>query len=267
MSSAKSSSSSASNSISSLNAAAARWSLSSTDLPLWRARMVASQSTPAPAPVAQQSHVPKGADPKSRQQFLDELKLKQMAAEERLARLRSGEADDDDDEEEEEQAAAAAEERGDQKHAEEDDAEEDGEEDSSEDEEEEAEDEAEYENELEYYVHELLCVDAINHDPPSQLHAHRWHSAASSAPRDSFAAARYADSHTVALSLSLSLPSDSDSDCHSGQRGEMSLLCRRQEIVSLRAELDSMAAAVLRSVECAYVRSLALRTLLCPRVQ
>jgi len=149
-------------SVASLNDVAKRWNLAANDVSSWRSRILSSKTSAAP-PKAEAEGAAALHDPLSREAFLDTLRLRQQAAEARVARMRealenpaaspaaAAEDSSGDDEEEDE--------RGDEKHAESDDDEE-----SSEDEDDE---EREYENELEYYVHELLCVDAISHDPPS----------------------------------------------------------------------------------------------------
>jgi hypothetical protein len=157
--------SSSASSIRTLTAATSRWSLA----PTWRSSIVTVQSSPCPAPTSSSTAAILKADGMTREQLLEQIQLDRMKAEERIARLKAesenpqaaaGESSSD----EEEDAAAA--DRGDEKH----DApvkppgveteKEDGEDDDS-------DEEGDYDNELEYYVYEILCLDAINHDPPA----------------------------------------------------------------------------------------------------
>jgi hypothetical protein len=120
-----------------------------------------SAQTAAPPAAAEEEHL---HDPASREQFLETLRQRQLAAEARVSQLRDAVLEPPE-------AAAAANEE-----ASEDD-EDDGvanhgePEDSSEEENGEDDEETEYENELEYYVGELICIDAISHESPSQCHA------------------------------------------------------------------------------------------------
>ncbi len=98
-------------------------------------------------------------DPANREQFLESLRQRQLAAEARVSQLRDAVLEPPE-------AAAAA-------NAESSDDDDEAAADGASEESSDAEDDedASYENELEYYVGELLCIDAISHDPPSQLRA------------------------------------------------------------------------------------------------
>jgi hypothetical protein len=119
------------------------------DVTSWRSRILSTKTSSAPS-------IPSSGielhDPSNREQFLESLKQKQLAAEARVNQLR-------------EQVLETPEEVADNAQSSSDEEEEvaDSDEESSDEEEE----KSSYENELEYYIGELLCIDAINHDPPS----------------------------------------------------------------------------------------------------
>ena len=157
-------------SVRSLTAATSRWSLA----PTWRSSILFVQTSPCPPSASSTSTAKLKSDGMTREQLLEQIQLDKMKAEERIARLKaeaenpqsSAAAGDSSSEEDDDESAAAAD-RGDEKHdapvkppgveSEEEDDEEDADE----------EEEGDYDNELEYYVYEILCLDAINHDPPS----------------------------------------------------------------------------------------------------
>jgi len=169
----------------SLTQAMQKWNISG-DSTEWRRRMLALQTNPPPstrqssaaaaAPNASRTTVnghsnshstaASSSSSRTREQLLEDLRLEQLRAEARVQRLKEmaerREEVDDDDEDDEEDDEEEEEESGstDQSNAQPAES-------SPASADEEDEEEAEYENELDYLVHEVLCVDAINHDLPS----------------------------------------------------------------------------------------------------
>jgi len=168
-------------SVTSLTQAMQKWNISG-DSTEWRRRMLALQTNPPPstrqssaaaaAPNASRTTVnghsnshstaASSSSSRTREQLLEDLRLEQLRAEARVQRLkemaeRGEEVDDDDEDDEEEEEESGSTDQSNAQPAESSPASAD----------EEDEEEAEYENELDYLVHEVLCVDAINHDLPS----------------------------------------------------------------------------------------------------
>ena len=145
-----------------LSGAANRWSLTVAD---WRSKMIQLQDS---TNVFQtNANTNKLKSEWSKEQLIEELKFQQQQAEERVRRMKEELESGSIDEDEEVSDESDAEENGDQKHDPQSNKEDDGDHGDDDDDDDE-DDENEYDTELEYFVHEILCLDAINHELPCQ---------------------------------------------------------------------------------------------------